>query len=297
MSNNMENMEDIDASTDLEMGSPTYETPSSLHPACWPASPGPNSLLPFRADMSSLRYIAPSQFPSLRPSPTGLPLRLEFQLPALQALDSKNQPIPNVAGNADGSGIQASVGHLAVGNPHGNPHGNLSNQDSTRTEEAIRQLEKHIKQRGPYVSLASSRLQAAMRLRNSAPFSLQHALNACREPAPKNTIPTSASLDTGHGSGADTLLNNRVKMGFRSADGKFVKMPLKMGTVNGETGEGLLAFLLTKAREAGQTKRECKSISIHDFTPDVKTGAHQNVLLGYYDDERMGKVESYEVDL
>lgn len=68
--------------------------------------------------------------------------------------------------------------------------------------------------------------------------------------------------------------------------------------VDKDTGQGLREFLLQKGKEGGMSKRECKSISIHDFTPDVRTLQHTNVLLAHYDVKDPGeRCDVYEVDL
>ncbi|KAH6713515.1 hypothetical protein BKA61DRAFT_457145, partial [Leptodontidium sp. MPI-SDFR-AT-0119] len=53
--------------------------------------------------------------------------------------------------------------------------------------------------------------------------------------------------------------------------------------VDEKTGKGLREWLLSRGKETGtQRKRECRSISFHDFTPDMRTGMHANVLVAHY---------------
>jgi hypothetical protein len=82
-----------------------------------------------------------------------------------------------------------------------------------------------------------------------------------------------------------------------SGAGFVPKSPLGMQTVDKETGKGLREFLLQKGKECGMRKRGCKSITFHDFTPDMRTGSHQNVLLGHYGVEKGERVDVYEVEL
>ncbi|CAD6442163.1 27a610fc-df6e-408e-b216-d2051637afc8 [Sclerotinia trifoliorum] len=49
-------------------------------------------------------------------------------------------------------------------------------------------------------------------------------------------------------------------------------------SVNPHTGEGLRQYLLRRALLTGSKKRVCRSISFHDFTPDVRTGEFCNKL-------------------
>ncbi|KAF7888226.1 uncharacterized protein EAF02_002767 [Botrytis sinoallii] len=49
------------------------------------------------------------------------------------------------------------------------------------------------------------------------------------------------------------------------------QIPFFPPSVNPYTGEGLREYLLSRAFITGSVKRECRSISFHDFTPDVRT--------------------------
>jgi hypothetical protein len=181
----------------------------------------------------------------------------------------------------------------------GNPYrkGYDSAHDETRNEEALKQLEAHIKQRVPYVQLASSRLQAVMSLRNEMPFDLPPAPKLMSaSPAFRNVQRASVGMDIDTDAGVKAKSRTRGVGGVREV-GRAIKRPLKMHAVDKATGRGLRAFLLARGKEIGQRRRECMSISIHDFTPDVRTAAYQNVLLGHYAVGKGERVVAHEVDL
>ncbi|TGO65673.1 hypothetical protein BOTNAR_0075g00230 [Botryotinia narcissicola] len=66
-------------------------------------------------------------------------------------------------------------------------------------------------------------------------------------------------------------------------------------SVNPYTGEGLREYLLTRASMTGSVKRECRSISFHDFTPDVRTGDFRNQLLVHFGVDGISSCERVEV--
>ncbi|ESZ98110.1 hypothetical protein SBOR_1489 [Sclerotinia borealis F-4128] len=69
-------------------------------------------------------------------------------------------------------------------------------------------------------------------------------------------------------------------------------------SVNPITGQGLRDYLLTRALITGSKKRECRSISFHDFTPDVRTGEFRNELLEHFGvDGKNERVEIVELSL
>ena len=285
--------ENNDPSVDKEMSFPTYEIPLPFKPACWPTTLAHVPLLNPKTHMSSLRYTTPAEFPPILPTPNGPPSRVQPQLPALRSLD-KDIPISKILRGGNESEAQAESCCQDIRNPH--DRGYDSAQDETRNKAALKQLEAHIKERGPYVHLASSRLQAAMRMRNTLPFNLPQPSISKPIPALNAMRLASAGMYTSSDSGAKTMLEARDRSGSR-ASAKSVKKSMKMYTVDQETGKGLREFLLAKGKELGHKKRVCKSISIHDFTPDIRTLAYQNVLLAHYDAEIKEGVTTYEVDL
>ncbi|TGO65537.1 hypothetical protein BCON_0002g01230 [Botryotinia convoluta] len=66
-------------------------------------------------------------------------------------------------------------------------------------------------------------------------------------------------------------------------------------SVNPYTGEGLREYLLSRASITGSVKRECRSISFHDFTPDVRTGEFRNQLLVHFGVDGISSGERVEV--
>ncbi|KAF5871809.1 uncharacterized protein Bfra_008833 [Botrytis fragariae] len=66
-------------------------------------------------------------------------------------------------------------------------------------------------------------------------------------------------------------------------------------SVNPYTGEGLRAYLLSRASMTGSVKRECRSISFHDFTPNVRTGEFRNQLLVHFGVDGISSCERVEV--
>ncbi len=171
-------------------------------------------------------------------------------------------------------------------------------QDESRNKEALKTLEAKIKARTPYIELASRRFQAAAGLRNDLPFDLpelpmrklspnmQALYNVSQEGF------TASSLDKG-GSRAMSAARGKKDGGIAFTP----KSPVGIEAVDRETGKGLREFMLQKAKECGMRKRECKSIGFYDFTPDMRSGFHQNLLLGHYAAEEGERVDVYEVDL
>ncbi|CZR58284.1 uncharacterized protein PAC_08175 [Phialocephala subalpina] len=87
----------------------------------------------------------------------------------------------------------------------------------------------------------------------------------------------------------------------QSFDSNLQSPPAQSGffQIDPETGKGLREWLLKVSKENGTLKKKsCKSISFHDFTADMKTGAFSNVLVSHYNDEGpRQRVDAYEVDL
>ena len=74
--------------------------------------------------------------------------------------------------------------------------------------------------------------------------------------------------------------------------------PHNSPSVDPNTGKGLREWLLSKGKEYGMRKRECRSISFHDFTPDMRSNGWSNKLLGHYAANSAGeRVDFYEIDL
>jgi hypothetical protein len=120
-----------------------------------------------------------------------------------------------------------------------------------------------------------------------------------------STLSTSSSLDAGSSAraaarnGSSTnLFPSNINTQFQSQ-----RSPLSpifaCAQVDPKTGKGLREWLLTQGKESrSQRKLECRSISFHDFRPELRTGKHGNVLLGHYAvGEKGERVDVYEVDL
>ncbi|KAB8304234.1 hypothetical protein EYC80_003652 [Monilinia laxa] len=71
--------------------------------------------------------------------------------------------------------------------------------------------------------------------------------------------------------------------------------PFFPASVNPHTGQGLREYLLTRALITGSTKRECRSISFHDFTPNLRSGEFRNELLEHFGVDGISKVDRIEV--
>jgi hypothetical protein len=106
-----------------------------------------------------------------------------------------------------------------------------------------------------------------------------------------------SSLDAA-GSGARSLA--RSPFGFLPNNHNPLS-PLSSPQVDPSTGKGLREWLLSKGKEFGMRKKECRSISFHDFTPDMRNNNWSNKLLGHFavgEGLRGGeRVDFYEVDL
>ncbi|TGO30667.1 hypothetical protein BPAE_0004g01260 [Botrytis paeoniae] len=74
-----------------------------------------------------------------------------------------------------------------------------------------------------------------------------------------------------------------------------IQTPFFPPSVNPYTGEGLRAYLLSRASTTSSVKRDCRSISFHDFTPDVRTGEFRNQLLVHFGVDGISSCERVEV--
>ena len=159
-----------------------------------------------------------------------------------------------------------------------------------------------MKDRLPYVQLASRRLQAVVGERNEMAFELPDlSLRTSLSPLSSSFGGNGAHLDA-CGSAARTVARGGFGSPARKDNGVGMVPALRSPTgvfhsVDKETGKGLREFLLSTGKECGMRKRECKSISFHDFTPKGPTQTFSNVLLGHYSAEKGERVDVYEVDL
>lgn len=223
-------------------------------------------------------------FPDLFPPPTDIPLRLPPQDPALEELDK----------------VYERSHHPFLGSQGLGCGGYNQKTDESCNNDALKALEQHIKARTPYIQLASSRLQAACSVRNESPFDLPKDPMRNLSPNMQGFPPQGGSTNfpmPGDKGGVKAISCGRGNGRKDSGIGFIPKSPIGMHGVDAETGKGLREFLLQKGKEYGMRKRECKSISLHDFTPDMRSGRHQNVLLGHYESGNGQRVDAYEVDL
>jgi hypothetical protein len=179
-------------------------------------------------------------------------------------------------------------------------------------KEALSVLEQSIKDRMPYVQLASRRLQAASGACNEEPFTLptmdhshlsptiQALYNSPNETNLIGSVGKSAtSLNGAHGlfrQVADNPCQKGTRVGLMSP---ISPLPTSSSQVDEVTGAGLREWLLSQGKMNGSLKKQiCKSISFHDFTPDQKTGRFSNILLAHYAVGNVNeRVDVYEVDL
>jgi hypothetical protein len=258
----------------------------------------PFSQLPLntKTHMSSLRgrHLAspPTIFPPRAAPPHNLPIRVAPNTEALAHLDALYHD-------------KVCQGHKPVG-VLDQTNGRDEPPRETRSEEALIALEKHMKDRLPYVQLASRRLQAVVGERNEMRFELPSASLRSGSIPMNPGFGGNVNLDAG---GRASRAVARGSPGYAGASPSVTRKDDAMGlsvprsptgmfpAVDKKTGKGLREFLLQKGKEFGMRKRECKSISLHDFTPKGPTESFSNVLLGHYGADRGERVDVYEVDL
>ena len=235
-----------------------------------------------KTDMSSLNPPVVC-FPNPLRSPKGLPIRFPALEPKLKELDEVFNKVtyPKLSGQGKKCG------------------GYDETQDESRNKEAMETLNAHITARTPYVQLASSRLQAACGIRNETVFDLPELPKGNLSPGIRalynmpNAGFATSSADKGGVKSKSTARGEKSDSGI----GFVPKSPIGMQAVDKNTGKGLREFLLQKGKECGMRKHECNNITFYDFTPDLRTGAHSNVLLGHYGASNGERVDVYEVDL
>lgn len=170
--------------------------------------------------------------------------------------------------------------------------------DENRNTKAWDALMQHKKDRFPHVMNASDRLQAAMGLKNEHPFDLPQtpaSVLANRAALPPALRALYDVPDVGLGINLNSEPVRGVKRNLNATE---PKTSMGLGdTVDKETGRGLREFLLLRGKEVGMRKVACKSLTFHDFTPDLRTNAHRNVILGHYAAEAGCRADFYEVEL
>jgi hypothetical protein len=123
-----------------------------------------------------------------------------------------------------------------------------------------------------------------------------------------STLSSLSSLDAGssalaaarNGNSTNLFPSSNININTNTQFQRNPLSPIFSGAqVDPKTGKGLREWLLTQGKESrSQRKLECRSISFHDFRPELRTGKHGNVLLGHYAvGEKGERVDVYEVDL
>lgn len=191
-----------------------------------------------------------------------------------------------------------------------------SGEDEARSRLAWEALEGYKRDRMPFVKLAGERLQAFLGVRNELVFELPntsigvHQRRASLSPQIQRLYdgPPSTSIFPGtrkHGkqrimNPKDLSISTNTSrrdsgIGLGSVHGP--KSPIGFENVDRDTGRGLREFLLQQGRLGGMRKRECRGISFHDFTGDMKGGRVGNLLLGNFESGRGRRLDVYTVDL
>lgn len=219
--------------------------------------------------------------PSAGAEPLSLPapLRMEPQLPLLEALDLVVKPTSKPVKDAPEQEEQGPKRpYYIVGNPYGRTYEPANDED--RNRDALRQLKKHFQDREDYVDIAGSRLQAVAGLSIGLPFEL---------PALDGSPKMNAKM---------ARVFSWLMCGYNPAvEPGLVKLPSGMLRVDSKTGSGLREFLMACAERLGHQMVECTSISIYDCTPDMKNCSFNNELLHHLASGKTGKVEAYKIHL
>lgn len=147
---------------------------------------------------------------------------------------------------------------------------------------------QHKKDRVPHVLNASQRLQAASGIKNNLPFEIPET--------PTSVIAKRAALyDVRNGNG----------LGISGLDAEFKTKGVKRdsygtalpATVDQVTGKGLREFLLHREKECETKMIQCKSLSFHDITPDMRSNKNYSRLLGHFITEKGSRVDFNEIEL
>ncbi|TGO37783.1 hypothetical protein BHYA_0089g00220 [Botrytis hyacinthi] len=110
-----------------------------------------------------------------------------------------------------------------------------------------------------------------------------------------NTLRSSSHIPSTHDSSSHHQQTTPQKSTPNPTYESPTKTPFFPPSVNPYTGEGLREYLLSRASMTSSVKRECRSISFHDFTPDLRTGEFRNQLLVHFGVDRISSCERVEV--
>ncbi|KAH7346813.1 hypothetical protein BKA65DRAFT_585886 [Rhexocercosporidium sp. MPI-PUGE-AT-0058] len=229
-------------------------------------------------------------FPPLLPAPSNLQIRFQDQdathstLDAALSLKEEEEGLPPLLDE----GRMVAKGRYEA----------LEEEDELSVRQARKALDEFVRNKTPYAVLASQRLQAVVGEKNSLGFELPQV--------PLNMTPlfgriastTSGPPNLSVGNANDRRKDSGIYLPQQRSPLSPIS-PFPFGQVDEKTGKGLREWLLSRGKETGtQRKRECRSISFHDFTPDMRTGTHSNVLVAHYNGGGLHeRADVYEVDL
>ncbi|KAK6586023.1 hypothetical protein PZA11_001080 [Diplocarpon coronariae] len=266
---------------------------SSIFPAAKPHSPYMGT--PYPSTIAQYPHSTSSQTFPPPLAPHCIPTRLKPHGAELAALDS-------ALAQSDGREERILDSERMVGKGVREAR---DGEEEVKGGELRRVLDGHERSRRAFVELASGRLQAALGERNAWDFELPDVpltttpTNRLYTPKTRTSPLLSSSsfpsLCTGK---RDRRKDSGIAMTARAPVSPLSPFGLS-GQVDEITGKGLREWLLSRGKETGtQRKRECRSIAFHDFTPDMRTGGHSNVLVACYNGGGLHeRVDVYEVDL
>ncbi|KAH7397606.1 hypothetical protein BKA64DRAFT_753169 [Cadophora sp. MPI-SDFR-AT-0126] len=239
-------------------------------------------------------------FPPPLPGPPNLQIRLRPQASVFSDLDTALSQKEDQEGLPPMLDESRMVGKGRVEVEEG--------EEELSAREARMALDEFARNRTPYVVLASQRLQAVLGEKNTLDFELPdvplnhtpflHRLAANSSNQTNNLSPGfSPRNHFSSASGPDRRKDSGIGLSSRSPLSPI--SPWGFNQIDEKTGKGLREWLLSRGKETGtQRKRECRSISFHDFTPDMRTGEHENVLVAHYNRGGLHeRADVYEVDL
>ncbi|KAM3080008.1 hypothetical protein ACMFMF_003422 [Clarireedia jacksonii] len=262
-----------------------YAQASSLP---YPLLPTLSSNSPTKNRITKPTTLLPTAFVTTMPSPK-VPIRLEPHEPLLDNLEAD---------------FRANGPHPMLGD--------ISHNRKVH-ENAFAVLEKHVRDRMPFILAASRRLQAIVGIRNDLPFTLGLEDRISNEPSinveydTRNVAAIQSTTGTRKSREHRQLpLNNPCVqatisltrgLGINSLDHNCSMLPY----VDPSTGAGLRDYITMREMITGSRKRDCRSISFHDFTPDMREGTPKNQLLAHFGVEAgfagAERIECKEIDL
>ncbi|PQE33925.1 hypothetical protein CJF32_00002789 [Rutstroemia sp. NJR-2017a WRK4] len=255
-----------------------------------PFPPLPNSVSDSQSDNQSPEpaILPPTTFAPTIPPPQ-VPVRLELYEPLLDKLEA---------------GFRVNGPHPILGDV---------SQNQKAQEDAFAVLEKHVRDRTPFILAACKRLQAVVGIQNDLPFTVGLENRVSNQPA-FNVGYDIRNETTGQSAKRSKIVRNHRHL---PADNACVQATRSLTTglgissldidqsmlryVDPSTGAGLREYIIMRRMIMGSRKRDCRSISFHDFTPDMREGTSKNQLLAHLGVERgfagAERIECEEIDL